>query len=597
MHTSLKRYLTLLSTYLKPQWRNVVLLALALCSGIGLQLLNPQILGHFIDTAVAQGANTTLVKFGLLFIGISIAKQGISVLSTYLDTHVAWTATNQLRSDLVAHCLSLDMHYHKTRSAGEMIERIDGDVNALTNFFSQLVLNLLTSLILLLCILILFFAMSWQEGCAMTIFSGIAFLILMRMRKHAIPIKKKERQITTTFYGFLSERLSGTEDIRANGANNYVLHQFYLLLSEWFPIFRRSQRIGASMGIISLMLFVLGTTLSLSIATILWMQGKLSIGTVYVIFSYTDQLSQPIQQIQEQLQDLQQAEACIQRIEELRETHSALKDGSGRLEGSQARSITFENICFGYSEDQPILHNLSFELAPGHVLGVVGHTGAGKTTLVRLLFRLYDPQAGEIRLDDVALPTLQLRSLRQKIGMVTQDVQLFHASVRDNLTLFNPNIPDTQILHALSTIGLTPWYQSLSEGLDSLIGSAGQGLSAGQAQLLAFARVFLANPSIIILDEASSRLDPATERLVEHAIDTLLQGRTVLIIAHRLSTIQRADEILVLEDGQISEYGSRQILAQDPHSRFHALLQRGQETVEEALTANNDADTREEDKR
>ena len=588
MHKSLKRYLSLLGTYLKPQWRSVVLLALSLLAGIGLQLLNPQILGYFIDTAISQGANATLVKAGLLFIGIAIANQGLSIVSTYLDTNVAWTATNQLRSDLVAHCLALDMHYHKTRSAGEIIERIDGDVNALTSFFSQLVLNLLTSLILLVCILILFFTISWQEGCAMTIFSGIAFLIMMRMRQYAIPIKKKERQITTTFYGFLSERLMGTEDIRANGANDYILYRLYVLLSDWFPIFRRSQIAGASMGIISLLLFVLGTSLSLAIATMLWIQGSLSIGIVYVIFAYTDQLAQPIQQIQEQLQDLQQAEACIQRIEELRERRSALKDGTGLLEGSQARSITFENVSFGYSANQPILQNLTFELSSGRILGVVGHTGAGKTTLARLLFRLYDPQSGGIRLNDVALPTLQLRSLRQKIGMVTQDVQLFHASVRDNLTLFNPNIPDTQILYALSTIGLMPWYQSLSDGLDSLIGSSGQGLSAGEAQLLAFARVFLANPGIIILDEASSRLDPATERLVEHAIDTLLQGRTALIMAHRLATLQRADDILVLEHGAISEYGPRQLLAQDPRSRFYALLQRGQETVEAAIASNSD---------
>ena len=178
------------------------------------------------------------------------------------------------------------------------------------------------------------------------------------------------------------------------------------------------------------------------------------------------------------------------------------------------------------------------------MLGVLGRTGSGKTTLARLLLRLYDTQAGAIRVGDVPVQEAVLHDLRQHIGMVTQDVQLFHATVRDNLTFFNSSIPDERIRAVLDDLGLTAWFHSLPDGLDTELGSDGEGLSAGEAQLLAFTRVFLADPGLVILDEASSRLDPATEQLIERAVSKLLAGRTGIVIAHRLGTIQRADEIL-----------------------------------------------------
>jgi ABC-type multidrug transport system fused ATPase/permease subunit len=226
-----------------------------------------------------------------------------------------------------------------------------------------------------------------------------------------------------------------------------------------------------------------------------------------------------------------------------------------------------------------VLHDLSFTLQEGHVLGVLGRTGSGKTTLARLLLRLYDVQEGMIRVGGVPVQDAHLHDLRRHIGMVTQDVQLFHASVRDNLTFFDRSIPDERILAALDDLGLTAWCRSLPMGLDTELGSDGEGLSAGEAQLLAFTRVFLADPGLVILDEASSRLDPATEQLIERAVSKLLAGRTGIVIAHRLGTIQRADEILILEHGCMLEHSDRASLASDPASRFYQLLQTGLEGI------------------
>jgi len=205
----------------------------------------------------------------------------------------------------------------------------------------------------------------------------------------------------------------------------------------------------------------------------------------------------------------------------------------------------------------------------------LGHTGSGKTTIARLLLRFYDVQRGEIGIGEREIAQVPLAELRQRIGLVTQDVQLFQATIRDNLTFFDPAVGDDKILQTLALLGLSSWLATLPAGLDTVLNADSVGLSAGQAQLLAFARVFLKNPGLVILDEASSRLDPVTETLVERAIDTLLEQRTGIIIAHRLQSVRRADQILILDQGQVVEYGDRRVLMQDPDSRLAHLLNLG----------------------
>ena len=233
---------------------------------------------------------------------------------------------------------------------------------------------------------------------------------------------------------------------------------------------------------------------------------------------------------------------------------------------------------FGY-DDEVVLDRVSLDLPAGHVLGVLGRSGSGKTTMARLLTRLYDPLHGEVRLGGVEISQAEIHSLRRHVGMVTQDVQLFRATIRDNLTFFDETIPDKRLHEVVVELGLGGWLASMPDGLDTRLESGGAGLSAGQAQLLAFTRIFLENPGLVILDEASSRLDPATEKLIERAVDRLLQDRTGIIIAHRLATVTRADDILILEDGKVIEYGERRALAADPKSRLSHLLVTGMEEV------------------
>jgi ATP-binding cassette, subfamily B, bacterial len=574
MQIPLRQYGSLLADYLKPQQPRVVGLALTLLGSIGLQILSPQLLGRFIDSAVAGVSTQALGITAVQFMGLAILIQLLSVAATYFGENVAWAATNALRADLVEHCLRANLSFHKSRTPGELLERIDGDVTTLSRFFSQMVIHVFGNGILLIGILVILCFEDWRAGLSLGLFSAVALTLLLGLHSFAVMPWAEYRQIGAEFFGFLGEHLVGREDIRANGAVGYVMQQFHQILQRWLPTYQKARFASTILWSTSVGVFTIGNAIALTVTAYLWNQNAITIGTAYLIFHYTNLLNQPIERIREELEELQQVEASIHRIQELLNVQSQLSDDGNLPLPSGALSVSFKHVWFSYSPAIPTLQNLSFHLPSGHTLGLLGHTGSGKSTIARLLLRLYDIQAGEICLGDVAIAQTPLSELRQRVGLVTQDVQLFQASVRDNLTFFDPHIRDLEILETLSELGLSDWIQTLPHGLDTRLSADSGGLSAGQAQLLAFARVFLKNPGLVILDEASSRLDPITETQIERAIARLLHNRTGIIIAHRLATIQRVDQILILEQGQVVEYGDRLALRQNPNSHFAQLLQK-----------------------
>ena len=573
----LRQYVSLLVHYLKPLWFRVTLLVVFMFGGIGLGLLSPQIIRYFIDTAKAGGALRNLLIAGGLFLVVGILGQIVTLISSYLGQDVGWRATNRMRGDLAFHCLNLDMSFHQQYTPGEMVERVDGDTTALSNFFSEFVLQVIGSTFLLVGVIIMVSREDWRVGIALTAFVIIAFVIYSLIRSIAVPAYTAERESYAKLYGFIEERLIGIEDIRTNGGNAYTMNRFYDVNSDAYRRVLRSEIMGEIVQATTRIMFALGLATSMGMGIYLYREGTFTIGTVFMVVQYTAMFRHPLDQISRQLNDLQRATAGLKRIEALQRTTSHIQDGTETLPASGAISIEFDGVTFNYNEGEPVLKKVSFNLAPGKVLGLLGRTGSGKTTITRLLFRFYEPNIGEIRLGDMPIVKVQLDNLRQNVGLVTQDVHLFYASVRDNITLFDPAITDSQILGVIEDLGLSEWYASLPKGLDTVITSGG--LSAGEAQLLAFARVFLKDPGIIILDEPSSRLDPATEQQIDRAVQKLLHNRTGIIIAHRLGTVERVNEIMILEDGEIREHGEREHLVKDPNSRFSQLLKTGLEEV------------------
>ncbi len=569
---ALNRYWRLLAHYLRPQWPRMGLLAVILCGTICVQVVTPLVASHFIDQATSGGDMRDLIVLALLTIGLALAGQGLAVAETYVAENVSWAATNGLRADLVAHLLRLDATFHTAHTPGELIERVDGDVATLARFFSRFVVYVLGNGVLLVGVLGLLYHVDWRVGLGMSAFVVLALTAMLRIRAVATPSWAADRQASADFFGFLGEYLSGLEDIRSSGAGAFVLRRCAEVMRSWLAVTRKAQMWGYSLGATSLGLFALGTAVALALSAMLFKAGTLTIGTVYLIFQCTEMLRQPTEQIRNEVQDLQQADASIARVQALLGTAPRVADGPGAALPPGPLAVELDGVSFGYAQDVPVLRNVSVCLEPGRVLAVVGRTGSGKTTLTRLLLRFYDPLAGVVRLGGVDLRAVRLAAVRARIGLVTQEVHLFHASVRDNLTLFDDGVPDERISAVLDTLGLASWLRELPRGLDTLLGPGGAGLSAGQAQVLACARILLHDPDLVILDEASSRLDPATDRLVQTALGRLLEGRTGIIVAHRLATIAYADDILVLEDGQVREHGPRLALAADPTSRFAELL-------------------------
>lgn len=574
-----REYTRLLYRYLKPQRKAMLWLAVLLLSGIAMQLVHPQIIRYFIDTAQAQQDNRPLIAAAILFLLVTLVQQLVSVAGTYIGENVGWHATNRLRSDVAAHCLKLDMTFHKGHTSGAIIERVDGDINNLANFFSNFVITLAGNALLVAGMLVLLFLEGWVIGLSMLAFVIFALVAIQYVRRYAVPFWGQMRQMSARFFGFLGEHLEGTEDTRANGATGFVMRRFHELLREWLPIRVRAFMGWAIMWITTLVVFAIGNIVAFALTYVLWKQGAITLGTVYMIFYYTELMAKPIEKIRTQMEDLQKADASITRVRELLETESAIKDGPGTPLPTGALSVSFEGVHFGYEANDPALAELSFRLEPGRVLGLLGRTGSGKTTLARLLLRFYDPQEGEIRLGDCDIRGPRLAELRRRVGLVTQNIEIFQGTVRDNLTFFDASVADETMRAVLEELGLGSWLRALPGGLDTMLESGGGGLSAGEAQLLSFARVFLTDPGLVILDEASSRLDPLSEQRIERAISRLLQGRTCIVIAHRLSTIERADDILVLEQGRMVEFGGRAALAADSGSRYRKMLETGMEEM------------------
>ena len=588
----------------------MALLAVLLLAGIGLQLLNPQVMRFFIDTAEAGGPMRALLLAALVYLVAGLLGRGLTFATSYVSLNVAWKATNALRSDLTRHCLRLDMPFHKTHTPGEMIERVDGDALALGTFFSQMVVKTAGNVLLVIAILFLLYRENAAAGLILTAYTALIVAVLAGTQNLGAQRWAAARQAWAEQSSFLEEHIAGSEDIRGIGAEQYVLDKLLGIMNSLTARARGGWMANALGFSLTNFLYVVGYGLGLAIGAYLYTRGSITIGTAFVMVYYIGMLAAPLDEIRDQAKELQQATGSVGRIAELFQLQPRVIAGAGARLPAGALGVAFEDVSFAYDDEGrttkrrtttndgsstqtphrarhgirntqyvSTLSNISVTVAPTRVLGVLGRTGSGKTTLTRLLFRLYDPTAGVIRLGGADLRDVGFDDLRGRVGMVTQDVQLFGASVRDNITLFDPRVTDEQISSALAKLDLGEWVQALG-GLDAELDAGGGGMSAGEAQLLAFTRLLLRDPGLVILDEAASRLDPITEARLERAIDRLLAGRTAIIIAHRLHTVSRADDILILEEGRVVEFGPRRQLADDPASRFHRLLQTG---LEEAL--------------
>jgi ATP-binding cassette, subfamily B, bacterial len=571
---------SLLRRYVGPHKIQMAALAGILVLSVGLSVVAPLILGAFVNRAVSRVPESSLVEFATAYLMIAVLAGLLWIASEYLGARVAWQATNSMRADLLEHCLGLDMRFYEEHTVGELIERIDGDVGVLSGYFSDMFLVTMSNLLLLAGIGIALFVENWLLGlCYIPFIAGSAFF-LRRLVGVALPASSEQRRQNALLIGFLEERLSGLEDLCPNGAASYARYGFWLCAAGLMTAGKRAARLGVRWPAAAQALASLSLILALLAGSALYFSHAMTLGSVYVLIAYAGMLQAPLMMIVMQFQDLESSIGSLHRVGLLFGERSTLTDGTRALapNGSTAGlSVEVDRASFSYRPGEQALRDICLRVEPGKRLAMAGRTGSGKSTMARLLFRFADPTKGRILLDGLDLRESTIESVRAHVGLVSQEVQIFHGPVRDNVTLFDPAAPDERVTEVLDEAGLGDWLRGLPDGLDTVLGAGAIGLSGGEAQLLAFARILLSNPSLVVLDEASSRLDPASRIRFNVVQNRLLADRTAVIITHDPGSLKAADRVVVLADGKIVADGDPEGLLSDPDSALSTLLRTGGE--------------------
>jgi len=548
-------------------------LAAALAGSTVLPLVAPQLVRRFVDEATAGRAVHSLVLLAVAYLVVSGVGRVLAIVTSWLASGLAWTATNALRERLAAHALGLDLAYHWAHPPGEMIERVDGDVTGLTEFLASFVVQALGSALLLAGVLVVVWFEDIRIGAVLSVLVALSVVALARAQRAVVPHATRLREAHGEMFGNLEERLVAVDDIRANGAGRHVVRRFLDDCREVVAAEAAWHRTGGVVMALTQFLFAVATAVLVGTGVILARRGEITIGTVVLLFQYSLMVRRPVEQILGQAKQLQQAGAAAARVAELFGEQPAVVEQPGAAPlPAGPLAVALDHVSFAYDDDEVVLHDIDLAVVAGRSLALVGATGSGKTTIARLLLRFVEAGSGTVAIGGRDIRSATLASLRQRVRLVTQDVQLFDADVRDNVTLFDAEVPDHDVIAALTTVGLGPWLAGLPAGLDTTMGAGGIGLSAGEAQLVALARVFVAAPGLVVLDEPASRLDPATEVLVAAATRQLLHDRTAVVIAHRPNSLTMVDDVAVLAGGRVIEHGARVELAADPRSAYSQLM-------------------------
>ncbi len=551
-------------------------------------------LGQFIDRAAdavrsARGGLGTspstralyLPAVGYLVAGIMSSV--VQILVTWRATTLAWEITNDLRKELASGVLDADRALLRDTTPGELVSRIDGDVTQLTTFLAKFVTGLLSVVALAMggVVVLAFWAPLLAPLFALHALS-LGFFLWKR-RNVALVEAVAEREAEAAVLGIVEERLTGAVDLSTLGAGRHGVAR--LADAANTQVSASVERAKAQMKLVgeAKTLLAGGQALMLIGGGWLYAHGRISIGTVVIGFRLMSTLRTPIERMIWQLQELQGAGGAAQRVDQLLARLASTKRKGQAVLETGTLSVSLRNVRLAYDDgDQDVLRSVNLHIPAGHRLGIVGRTGSGKTSVARLVLRLVHASDGTVLIGDTVIDDVAEADLRHRVSAIPQEVQVFPGSVRDNVALFDDSVSDEAVHAALAEVGLTDWLQSQPEGLSARILSVdgNVGLSAGEAQLLSLARLFLRQPDVVVLDEATSRIDPITQEKLSDATDRLLRGRTSMVIAHRLATLDRCDDIAVLDDGQVIEFGRRLDLLEDPTSHFSRLVALG---AEEAL--------------
>ena len=543
-----------------------LLIGVLLCMAVtvAISLVNPLLIEEAIDHYIANKDMRGLMGLGLFALGLNI----IFIIMVKIRMYVMAVVSNKIllciRQDLYEHIQTLSFSFFDSRPTGKILARIIGDVNSLRDVLVNVVTTLIPELITVIGVVVIMLIKDWRLALASLstiplMIGGIWFVQTASHKRWQIHRKK-----SSNLNAFVHEDLSGIRIIQSFSAEQETMATFHQLTDEHRDSFIDAVRLNDAFGSAIDICWAIGTFALYFTGIVLLGPDKISLGILIAFGSYISMFWNPIMNLSNFYNQIITNIAGAERIFEILDTESKISDADGVTKLPPVKgAVTFDHVSFSYDGEKRVLDDVSFQIKPGETIALVGPTGAGKTTIVNLISRFYDIQTGHILIDDYDVQKISIESLRQQMGVMTQDNFLFSGTIKDNIRYGKLDATDEEIIAAAKAVNAHDFILKLEKGYDTVLSERGGGLSIGQKQLLAFARTMVSDPRILILDEATSSIDTNTEILVQEGIEQLLKGRTSFVIAHRLSTIQKADRIFVIDDGRIIEEGNAaQLLAQ-----------------------------------
>lgn len=550
--TSLRRVFSYAAPY-KRQMYTSVLLAIVLAT---MAPLRPWLIQLTVDKYIKGGFAQMVVLITIIQIGLLLLETALRFSFSFLTAWLGQTVVKDMRTAVYKKILHLNLSQFDKTPIGTLTTRTINDIESINDIFADGLIPIIADLLSIFAILGVMFYTDWKLTLVCMSVLPILIIVTYWFKESVNVSFQRVRNAVAQLNAFVQEHITGMPIVQAFAAEDREFAKFKTINKE-----HRNANIRAIFAYSVFFPFV-EIILAVSMGLMIWwsaedaLDGNATLGIMIAFMLYLNLLFRPLRVIADKFNVLQMGMVASERIFKVMDNKDFIvKEGTHNPTAVKGK-LEFKNVWFAYTDANYVLKDISFLIQPGETLAIVGHTGSGKTSIISLINRLYHIQKGSIHIDDVNIEEYKLDALRNKIGIVLQDVFLFSGSIRENVTLRNENISRESVIHAAKLIGMHDFIMQLPGNYDYNVMERGSTLSLGQRQLLSFIRALLYNPSILILDEATSSVDTESEQLIQHAIDTLIEGRTSIVIAHRLSTIRKADKILVLDKGEIREVGT-----------------------------------------